>query len=61
MNKPTDQDNKTLPFTAYCHNIKLNAHLRWLKLGWQDIKQAPMPSLGYGALIVAFSYLRLAQ
>lgn len=57
MNEPTAQNNKTLPFTAHCHKIELNAPLRWLKLGWQDIKQAPMPSLGYGALIVAFSYL----
>ena len=57
MNEPTDQDKTSLPFTAPCNELELNAPIQWLKLGWQDIKQAPVPSLSYGVLIVAFSYL----
>jgi uncharacterized membrane protein len=30
-----------------------------LKLGWQDIKQAPLPSLSYGILFVLFGYVLL--
>lgn len=57
MNKPTDQDTKSLPFSAPCNKLLLNAPIRWLKLGWNDIKHAPIPSLSYGALLVVFSYL----
>jgi uncharacterized membrane protein len=57
MKEPVTQDNKSLPFTAPCNKLELNAPIRWLKLGWQDIKQAPVPSLSYGLLLVAFSYL----
>jgi len=57
MDKLTDQDTKSLPFSAPCNKLLFNAPIRWLKLGWKDIKQAPIPSLSYGALLVAISYL----
>lgn len=45
-----------LPFVAPCNQLKMDAPIRWIKLGWQDIKTAPQPSLTYGALMLAFSY-----
>jgi uncharacterized membrane protein len=53
----TNEDNKSLPFTAPCKNLEINAPIKWLRLGWQDIKRAPIASLSYGILLVAFSYL----
>lgn len=57
MNEPNAQDAKSLPFTAPCNQLELNAPIQWLKLGWNDVKLAPVPSVSYGILIVAFSYL----
>jgi len=56
---PKDQENPTdaLPFAAPCKHLKADAPLRWIKLGWQDLRRAPAQSLGYGALLVALSYL----
>jgi uncharacterized membrane protein len=45
-----------LPFVAPCRELKMDAPIRWIKLGWQDIKTAPKPSLTYGTLMLAFSY-----
>jgi uncharacterized membrane protein len=54
-----DQDNSTdaLPFAAPCKILEANAPIRWIKLGWQDLRRAPMQSLSYGAILVASSYL----
>jgi uncharacterized membrane protein len=52
-----EQDSKSLPFAAPCKKLEMSAPMDWLKLGWQDIKLAPVPSLSYGAMLVAFSYL----
>jgi len=46
-----------LPFVAPCRQLKMDAPIRWLKLGWQDIKTAPKPSLTYGSLMLVISYL----
>lgn len=45
-----------LPFVVPCRKLKMDAPIRWIKLGWQDIKTAPKPSLTYGMLMLAFSY-----
>ena len=40
-----------LPFAAPCKTLETTAALRWLKLGWQDIKSAPKQSLTYGVIL----------
>ena len=37
-------DPSELPFVAPCRQLSMDAPLRWLKLGWQDIKTAPKPN-----------------
>jgi uncharacterized membrane protein len=44
-------DPDTLPFVAPCRALPAAAPLAWLRLGWQDLKRAPMPSLFYGVLL----------
>ena len=46
-----------LPFVAPCNKLKMDAPMRWLRLGWADIKAAPKQSLTYGAIIVLLSYV----
>ena len=52
------KDNNTdeLPFVAPCKRLEMLAPLRWLKLGWADIKKAPKQSLTYGSFIVLLCY-----
>ncbi|MCP3866715.1 MAG: DUF2189 domain-containing protein [Gammaproteobacteria bacterium] len=61
MDPDTPQENEegaqSLPFAAPCKDLDFNAPIRWLKLGWLDLRQAPAQSLGYGALLVIASYL----
>jgi uncharacterized membrane protein len=45
-----------LPFVAPCNKLKVDAPIRWLRLGWADIKKAPKQSLTYGLIIVVLSY-----
>jgi len=45
-----------LPFVAPCNKLKMDAPVRWLHLGWEDIKRAPKQSLTYGFIIVLLSY-----
>ena len=45
-----------LPFVAPCNEINMQAPVRWLRLGWSDIKTAPKQSLSYGLIIVLLSY-----
>lgn len=42
---------------APCRQLAPGASLQWLALGWRDVKAAPGPSLTYGLLVVALSYL----
>ncbi len=48
---------ETLPMAAPCRSIRPDAPLRWLKLGWSDLRAAPATSLGFGVLTVLISYL----
>lgn len=44
-----------LPLVAPCRALKTSAPLRWLRLGWQDIRHAPRLSLGYGFALTLLS------
>jgi uncharacterized membrane protein len=46
-----------MPFVAPCKQLELTAPLRWLKLGWLDVKQAPRQSLTYGFSMLVLGYL----
>ncbi len=46
-----------LPLAAPCRELSPVAPLKWLELGWQDIKSAPRQSLTFGFLLVLLSYL----
>lgn len=37
-----------LPFVAPCRKLSPGAPLRWLRLGWRDLRAAPLASLTYG-------------
>jgi uncharacterized membrane protein len=51
----SDQD--ALPFVAPCRQVDILDPLRWLKMGWEDFKQAPRVSLIYGVVLVILSYI----
>ena len=44
-----------LPFLAPLRPIGADAPLRWLRLGWRDLRTAPFVSLAYGAGILILS------
>lgn len=46
---------QALPFVAPCRQLKLDAPLRWLKLGWRDLWRAPRQSLTYGFALLLLS------
>jgi uncharacterized membrane protein len=50
-----DTPANELPFIAPCRALALSAPLRWLALGWRDLRAAPGTSLVYGAAIVLLS------
>jgi uncharacterized membrane protein len=50
-------DPSTLPFVAPCRTLDVRAPLRWLQLGWSDLRRAPRQSLTYGAVITLLAYL----
>lgn len=52
-----DGEEQPLPLVAPVHTLGLGAPFRWLRLGWRDLRRAPLPSLTYGLLLVAFSWL----
>lgn len=52
-----EESPSSLPFAAPCKKLEANAPLRWIKLGWRDLRQAPLQSLSYGAILVVSSYL----
>lgn len=51
----TNPDEDALPFVAPCKKLELNAPLRWIKLGWRDLKTAPKQSLTYGLVLLFLS------
>lgn len=46
-----------LPMLAPCRQLPAGAPLRWLAMGWGDLKSAPHQSLAFGLIMVALSYL----
>jgi uncharacterized membrane protein len=46
-----------MPFVAPCRIIEMSAPLRWLRLGWQDLRHAPHLSLIYGLALALLSML----
>jgi uncharacterized membrane protein len=49
------QSPENMPFVAPCRALEMSAPLRWLRLGWSDMKRAPRLSLTYGAALMALS------
>lgn len=45
-----------LPFVAPCKTLDTYAPIRWLKLGWYDLKRAPKQSMTYGLAMLILSY-----
>ncbi|MFZ5575147.1 MAG: DUF2189 domain-containing protein [Pseudomonadota bacterium] len=52
---PQAPDN--LPFVVPCRTLDTAAPLRWLRLGWADMRRAPRLSLGYGLALMGLSVL----
>ncbi|MCU0760387.1 MAG: DUF2189 domain-containing protein [Steroidobacteraceae bacterium] len=46
---------EALPFVAPCRQVGLDAPLRWVRLGFADLRAAPLQSLAYGLGIFALS------
>lgn len=44
------------PFAAPCRALPADAPLRWIRLGWNDLRRAPAQSLGYGLMMLALTY-----
>lgn len=44
-----------LPFAAPCRRVSMDAPLRWIRLGWRDLRTAPLPSLSFGLVIALLS------
>ena len=61
VNKPKSDMNQfnpnDMPFVAPCKQLKVDAPLRWLKLGWRDVKKAPKQSLTYGFATLVLGYM----
>jgi len=50
------QEKSSTPMPGI-NRLSLSAPFRWLRLGWQDMRKAPGPSLAYGLFLVVFSYV----
>jgi uncharacterized membrane protein len=50
-------DTDIQPFVLPARKLDAGAPLRWLALGWRDLRQACRLSLTYGAALVLFGYL----
>lgn len=48
-------DASALPFLAPCRVLEPSAPLRWIAMGWSDVRRAPRQSLGYGVAIAMLS------
>jgi len=51
----TPPSPENMPFVAPCRTLDMAAPLRWLRLGWNDMKRAPRLSLTYGLALMALS------
>lgn len=61
MNKQISDSNQfnpdQMPFVAPCRHLDMTAPLRWLSMGWQDVKKAPRQSLIYGTATFVLGWL----
>lgn len=48
---------ESLPFVAPCRPLEPSAPLRWLRLGWRDMRAAPAQSLAWGLVVLLLSVL----
>jgi uncharacterized membrane protein len=58
--QPRSADNdggNLLPYVAPCRTVPATSPFRWLAAGWRDMCAAPGQSLGWGALVLAISWL----
>lgn len=55
--RPDGADPEIEPLLYPCNELGYDAPLRWLRLGWNDLKRAPRQSLAYGTGLVMFGYL----
>lgn len=53
----TPQSPENMPFVAPCRTLEMSAPLRWVRLGWADMKRAPRLSLTYGLVLMLMSVL----
>jgi uncharacterized membrane protein len=51
----TPQAPEDMPFVAPCRTLDRTAPLRWLRLGWADMRRAPRLSLTYGLVLMLLS------
>lgn len=51
------QSPENLPFVVPCRTLGTTAPLRWLRLGWADLRRAPRLSLTYGFALMLLSML----
>jgi len=54
---PEEADTHIEPLFYPSNRLALNAPLRWLKLGWQDLNRARAQSLTYGIGLAVFAYV----
>ena len=52
-----DDDEAGAPPLPGINRLSLKAPFEWLRLGWHDLRRAPLPSLAYGLFLVVFSYV----
>jgi uncharacterized membrane protein len=56
MTDPELNPTENLPFVAPCRTLTIHAPLRWLALGWRDLRAGGLTSLACGAAIVLLSH-----
>ncbi len=57
MTSNEQRESESLPFSAPCKMLPVNAPISWTKLAWQDLRQAPAQSRSYVPILVLCSYL----
>jgi len=57
IRRESEESETPLPLVAPANNLPLGAPIGWLRLGWTDLRKAPLASLSYGVGLVMFSYL----
>lgn len=55
--QPEGSDEQIEPIFYPANRLSPGAPLRWLAMGWQDLRAAPVPSLAYGTVLVAIGWL----